>query len=100
MFRISLLPLFLGPIVPIHVHVAEEGAVHANVHGHGGGGVCVHGVYPPLLTVGGTGRWALMGGCEDRGIRPSEPKQEKKGAHTLISHFSFMTKFLMLVGLL
>lgn len=79
MFRMCLLPLFLGPTLPFHVHVAEEGAVHASVHGHGGGGVCVHGVSPPLLTVGGTGRWALRGGCEDQGILPSGPKQEKKG---------------------
>lgn len=76
MFNICLLPLFLGPTVPFHVHVAEEGAVHANVHGHGGVDVCEHGVFPPLLTVGGTGRWALRGGCEDRGILPSEPRQE------------------------
>lgn len=98
MFKICLLPLFLGPIVPFHVHVAEEGAVHASVHGRGGG-VCEHGVCPPLLTVGGTGRWALRGGCEDQGILPSEPKQEKKGTNTFISHF-FMTNFLMLIGLL
>lgn len=65
--------------MPFHVHVAEEGAVHASVHGHGGGGVCGHGVSPPLRTVGGTGHWALRGGCEDQGILTSEPKQEKKG---------------------
>lgn len=65
--------------MPFHVHVAEEGAAHASVHGRGGGGVCGHGASPPLRTVGGTGRWALRGGCEDQGILPSEPKQEKKG---------------------
>lgn len=35
-------------MVSSHVHVAEEGAVQASVHGRGGGGVYVHGVCPPL----------------------------------------------------
>lgn len=73
--------------MPFHVRAAEEGAVHASVHGHGGGGVCEHGVCPPSLAVGGTGRWALRGECEARGILPSEPQQEKRGTHTYQSLF-------------
>lgn len=74
--------------------------MRVNVHGHGGGGVCEHGGCPPLPTVGGTGRWAPRGGCEDRGILPSGQKQEKKNTrtHTFISHF-FMTDFLLDAGL-
>lgn len=83
--------------MPFHVHVAEEGAVHASVHGHGGGGVCEHGVCPPSLAVGGTGRWALRGECEAQGILPSEQNRRRE-EHTLISHY-FMTDRFMLVCL-
>lgn len=61
--------------MPFHVHVAEEGAAHASVHGRGVGGVCERGVCPPSLKVGGRGRWALKEGCEVRGILPSEPQK-------------------------
>lgn len=80
----SLLPLFLVPTVPFHARVAEEGAAHVSVHGHGGGGVYEHGVCPPSLTVGGTGRWVLREGCEALGILPSETKP-KSGTHLSVT---------------
>lgn len=44
--EMGLLPPSQSPTVPCHVHVAEEGAVHASVCGHGGGGVCARGACP------------------------------------------------------
>lgn len=75
--------------MPFHVRVAAEGVAHASVHGHGGGGVCEHGVCPPSLAVGGTERWALRGECEARGILPSEPKHRGTNTYQLLFHDRF-----------
>lgn len=73
--KIGFLPPLQIPTVPCHVHVAEEGAVHVSVCGHGGGGECARGACPSSWPVGGTGRWALRGGCEARGTLPSESER-------------------------
>lgn len=70
----SLLPPSLSPIVPCRVHAEREGA--ESVCGRGGGGVCARGVCPAWWPVAGTGRWAPRGGCEGRGILPSDPERE------------------------
>lgn len=64
--------------MPCRVHVAGEGAAHASVCERGGVGVCARGVSPASQPVGGTGRWALMGGCEGRGTLPSEQGREER----------------------
>ena len=86
--------------MPCRVHVVEEGAEHVNACGRGGGGACARGVCPALQPVGGTGHWALRGGCEGRGTLPSEPRRrgERKTQLDTVSYQfdSFRFRFRLL----